>query len=95
MNKNEYTLNEKDTLTDLVGCQKNIVKLYASAITETTVKQLRDMFKTNMLEAASDHLSVSNAMTDRNYFMAPEADKHDIETIKKSNKSTLSELNNK
>lgn len=48
--KNENILNEKDALYDILTGEKNLVKLYGSAMTEACGKDVRKAVKSNMLK---------------------------------------------
>lgn len=65
--KAQTTLNEKDSLYDVLSVEKNLVKLYATAITEGCSKGFRVAIKNNLIQAISDQLSVFLLVTEADY----------------------------
>ncbi len=60
--KNENILNEKDALYDILTGEKNLVKLYGSAMTEACGKDVRKAVKSNMFETAEEQYGVFETM---------------------------------
>ena len=77
--KKDYSLNEKDSLTDILTGEKELVKLYGTAITEATNKEIRRIFKTNMSETADDQFMVFSEMMKNDYYQTKPADKATID----------------
>ena len=73
--KSEYTLNERDSLVDLLNSEKQLVKLYGTALTEASTKQLRSLLRTQFAEAAEDQFSVFEQMQQHDYYAPKPADK--------------------
>ena len=73
--KNEVTLNEKDTLTDLLFASKNLMKLYALVITETVSSGLKKTLLTQFNDLSKDQLAVFFLMTERGYYQTQSAEK--------------------
>lgn len=74
--KAETTLNEKDSLQDLLIFEKNLVKIYSTAITEGCSNGFRSVVKDNWQDAVSDQMDVFLQMTELGYYKvesAPEA----------------------
>ena len=65
--KSDLTLNEKDSLTDLLNTEKTIVKVYSTAITEGTSKGFRNLVKENLLKTVDDQINVFLLMTELGY----------------------------
>lgn len=65
--KAEVTLNEKDTLQDMLNLEKQIVKVYSTAMTEATSHGFRTLVKNHWSETAEDQLAVFMMMTDHDY----------------------------
>lgn len=74
--KTEVTLNEQDSLQDMINIEKTLVKLYAMAITEGCSKGFRKLIKEFLLETIDAQFDVFMMMTERDYYSvtsAPEA----------------------
>lgn len=68
-------LSEKDALTDILTGEKDLVKLYGSAMTEAVGKDVRKTLKNNMFETAEDQYTVFTAMQKNGYYAPKPADK--------------------
>ncbi len=82
--KAEVTLNEKDTLQDMLNLEKEIVKVYSTAMTEATSKGFRALVQEHWTESANDQLAVFMMMTD-----------HDYARVQSAPETVLSEEKNK
>ena len=90
--KRETTLNEKDSLTDLLLLEKSLVKLYGSALTEGACKCFRTAVKNNMIEQANDQFTVFNHMQKNGYYETMPADKAVIDEQKANFKEVKEQL---
>lgn len=87
--KKENYLTEKDSLTDILTGEKDLVKLYSTAMTEATGKDVRKTLKNNMFETAEDQYSVFCAMQKNGYYQPKPADKTVIDEKKENFSSCL------
>jgi spore coat protein CotF len=71
--KADCTLNEKDSLQDLLMQEKTMVKVYSTAWTEGVSKGFRTLLKNHVVETASDQLNVFCLMTERDYYKVESA----------------------
>ena len=71
--KAENTLNEKDSLIDMLTLEKSLVKLYSMAITEAASKGFRTLIKSHWSEAVSDQMDVFLQMTEHDYYRVESA----------------------
>ena len=71
----ENGLNEKDSLTDILTGQKNLIKLYSTTYTEAVGKGVRQKLKANMFELAEEQLGVFQLMEQNGYYELQPADK--------------------
>lgn len=92
--KSEYTLNEKDSLTDLLNSEKALVKLYGTALTEAECKSLRTLIRTQLAEAAEDQYTVFEQMKSHDYYAPKPADKATVDEKKENFSSCLPSLKN-
>jgi len=65
--KKDVTLNEEDSLNDLLIQEKALVKLYATAITESVSKGARTAIKNHLKEVIDDQISVFFLLTELDY----------------------------
>ena len=65
--KSDFTLNEKDSLTDMLNLEKTIVKVYSTAMTEGTSKGFRNTVKEHLQGTADDQINVFLLMTELGY----------------------------
>ena len=63
----EITLNEKDSLQDMLNLEKNLVKVYSTVMTEGVSKGFRTTIKSNWNETVEDQADVYFMMTDKGY----------------------------
>ncbi len=72
--KAQNTLNEKDSLQDMLNLEKSMVKLYATAMTEGASRGFRSMVKNHLNETAGDQMNVFLAMTECGYYKVQSAE---------------------
>lgn len=63
----DVTLNEKDSLQDMLNLEKNLAKVYATVMTEGVSKGFRTTIKNNWNETVEDQADVYFMMTDKGY----------------------------
>ena len=80
--KQDTTLNEKDSLQDMLNMEKTLTKVYATALTEGASKGFRGMMKAHFDETADDQLAVFLAMTDKGYYKVQSAPEKDLKEEK-------------
>ena len=90
--KSKITLNEKDSLTDILMAEKELVKVYAKAITEGACRPFRSAVKSNMEGAIGDQFSVFTAMSKNGLYETKPAQKTEIDQSKETFSQMLSQL---
>lgn len=63
----DITLNEKDSLQDMLNLEKNLVKVYSTVMTEGVSNGFRKTVKNNWNETVEDQADVYFMMTDKGY----------------------------
>lgn len=82
--KNEVTLNEKDSIQDMLNAEKALAKIYTTAITEGVSNGFRDTVKSNLNQQIDDQFKVFSLMTRQGYYTVESApDSATAETKKK------------
>lgn len=82
--KADITLNEKDSLQDMLNIEKSLVKIYATAMTEGASKGFRTLVKSHWSQTAEDQMQVFLEMTELGYYK-----------VESAPETTLSEQKNK
>ena len=79
-------MSEKELLTDLLNEEKNLLKEYATSMTESSCANLRQLLQTNLTECGQDQFSIFQQMQQRNMYQIPKATKQEVQTAcQKSN----------
>ena len=60
--KMDCTLNEKDTLQDMLESEKQLMELYTVALFEGSTKTVRKNFSTNLLGVAENQFGIFTQM---------------------------------
>ncbi len=71
--KADITLNEKDSLQDMLNAEKSLVKIYSTAMTEGCSKGFRNLIKEHWGECAQDQMNVFLQMTEHGYYQVESA----------------------
>lgn len=71
--KADITLNEKDSLQDLLILEKTIIKIYSTAITEGVSKGFRTLVKNHWEDCVEDQMNVFGQMTEHGYYKVESA----------------------
>ncbi len=66
--KADITLNEKDSLQDMLNLEKSLVKIYSTAMTEGVSKGFRTLIREHWDEAVDDQIKVFFQMTEHGYY---------------------------
>ena len=90
--KQQIQLNEKDSLQDMLNLEKEIVKLYSTALTEGNGSKFRTMVKNHLVDSANDQFEVFTQMAENNYYEVKPADKAVIDEQKANFKQVLAQL---
>ncbi len=72
-------LNAQDTFTDMLMVEKNMVKQYATALTEMSNEELRALIKENLNYASDDQNEIFCKMQDMGWYQTCPAEKEKIE----------------
>ena len=86
--KADITLNEKDSLQDMLNLEKSLVKIYSTAITEGCSKGFRTLVKAHWGEATEDQMKVFLQMTEHGDYEVQSAE----QTILSENKNKFMQV---
>lgn len=91
LTKSDCTLNEKDSLQDMLDAEKQLMELYTTALFEGSTKSLRKNFSQNLLAVAENQYCIYTQMNTRGYYEPKPANKNLIDeansTFKKQKNS--------
>ncbi len=93
VSKSDITLNEQDALLDMLGCENQLMVLYATAIYEGSNKSVRKQFSSNLTSVAQNQYCIFDQMKTRGYYQPAPASKEMIDNANdtfKKQKKTLS-----
>ncbi len=90
--KADITLNERDSLQDMLNLEKNLVKTYATAMTEGASNGFRTAIKEHWNGAVKDQLEVFLEMTDHGYYKVQSASEEQLKEQRERFSSVKSQL---
>lgn len=90
--KNEVTLNEKDSIQDMLNAEKALTKIYATAITEGVSKGFRKTVCDNLNGAVEDQFKVFAFMTEQGYYQVQTAPREAVRETKEKFACVKSQL---
>ncbi len=90
--KADITLNEKDSLTDILTLEKNLVKVYSTVMTESCSRGFRTLVKSLWNETAAEQMDVFLMLTDNDYYRVESAPEEELGKIKRAFTPALKEL---
>ena len=71
--KADTTLNEKDSLQDMLNLEKALIKIYSTAMTEGCSKGFRTLIKNHWTQSTDDQAKVFFEMTEHGYYQVESA----------------------
>ena len=80
--REQITLNEQDSLMDLLNLEKDLVKLYALLITEGVSKGFRESIISNLSTAIDDQFLVFTFLTELDYYRVTSEEKEKLIELK-------------
>lgn len=80
--QNNCELNDFDIISDVLGCQKSLMKLYATALCEIAEEPLRNIVTDKLSECSIDQFDAFNYMHDRGMYVTEQAPSQKIKQAK-------------
>ena len=90
----DCTLNEQDTLQDMLESEKQLMELYTVALFEGSSKNVRKNFSTNLLGVAENQFCIYSQMLSRGYYEPKPAVKTMIDEANDTFKKQKKQLKN-
>lgn len=75
-------LDDYEIISDVLGSEKQIVKMYSTALCETAEENLRDVIRANFTEAAADQYKAYSYMQENGMYKTEQATEEDITKAK-------------
>lgn len=88
----DITLNEKDSLQDMLNLEKEVVKTYSVAMTEGASKGFRTLIKSHWNESAETQMDVFLLMTELGYAKVESAPENVLSQEKSKFSKVLNQL---
>ncbi len=80
--KQDYTLNERDALQDMLDAEKQLMNYYSAALTEGSCRTFRKEILKNYSASAETQFLVFEQMLAREYYVTQPAEKQLVDTKK-------------
>lgn len=91
--KAQTTLNERDSLIDLLNAEKSLVKVYSEMLTEGVSKGFRDVIKQNLDKAIQTQFEVFMLITELGYARVTSVEEQPLEKAREKYQSVIDTLN--
>lgn len=75
-------INEKDSLSDILIQEKEMVQLYGTFLPEGSTAEIRTILKNNMDTISKQQFQVFEAMKTKGYYQVKDAKQNDINQTK-------------
>ncbi len=90
--KADTSLNEKDSLQDMLNIEKSMVKLYSTAMTEGCSKGFRTVVRDHWDQVVDDQMKVFCQMTEHGYYTVESAPEETLKEQKTKFEKVKKEL---
>lgn len=85
-------MGEKEILFDILNSEKELIKTYSTAVTESSCANMRQVLMNNFKQCAEDQFNVYNAMRDKGYYQGKDAQDKDVQQAKQKYQQLQSQL---
>lgn len=92
LTKSDVTLNERDSLQDLLESEKQLMGIYNTALFEGSTKAMRKNFSANLLGVAENQYMIFTQMSTRGYYEPKPANKKMIDEATENYKKQKNSL---
>lgn len=76
-------LNDYDIISDVLGCQKSLLKLYATSLCEIAEEPLRTLVNSKLTECAVEQYDAFCYMNERGMYVTEQAPKDKVKQAQK------------
>ncbi|MCH5163063.1 MAG: spore coat protein [Clostridiales bacterium] len=80
--REKYSLDDYEIISDVLGSEKQLVKLYSTALCESAEESLRGVIRENLIECAKDQYSTFEYMEKRGLYQTEQAPEDQIAQAK-------------
>lgn len=85
-------LGEKEILNDILNTEKEIIKTYSTAVTESSCANMRQLLLRNITQIVDDQFNVFNVMVNKGYYQKKDAQDQDVQQAKQKFQQMQSQL---
>lgn len=85
-------MGEKEILNDVLNTEKEILKVYSTAVTESSCANMRQLLLRNITQISDDQFNVYNAMINKGYYQAKDAQDQEVQQAKQKFQQMQSQL---
>lgn len=78
----QAAMNEKELMNDLLNTEKEIAKLYTTAITESSCPNMRQVLTQNMQQTCTDQYNLFDQMRTKGYYQTKDAQADEVQQAK-------------
>lgn len=93
--REQITLNEQDSLLDILNVEKDLTKLYATLITEGVSKGFRNTIISNLSTSIDDQFMAFTLLTEQGYLRVESQDEQTKNQLKEQFCNVLNSLKDK
>ncbi len=86
------SLGEKEILNDILNTEKEILKAYSTAVTESSCANMRQLLLRNITQVSDDQYNVFNTMVNKGYYQKKDAQDQDVQQAKQKFQQLQSQL---
>lgn len=76
--QSDCALTDKDIISDVLACQKNLVSLYATSLCEISCEELRGIVSAKLCECAQDQFDMFDYMSCHDMYPTKQADEQQM-----------------
>lgn len=85
-------MGEKEILHDLLNTEKEIIKTYSTAVTESSCANMRQLLLRNITQVSDDQFNIFNTMVNKGYYQKKDAQDQDVQQAKQKFQQLQSQL---
>lgn len=85
-------MGEKEILFDILNTEKEIIKTYSTAVTESSCPNMRQVLMNNFKQCTEDQFNVYNTMRSKGYYQGKDAQDQDVQQAKQKYQQLQSQL---
>lgn len=85
-------MGEKEILYDILNTEKEMLKTYSTAVTESSCANMRQLLLRNITQISDDQYNVFNTMVNKGYYQKKDAQDQEVQQAKQKFQQIQSQL---